>query len=97
MEFFKAFSIFSFGLYSVLGAVAVIALYLLFFGARCADMWMKRQPMPTDRVWAFVIVAALLGLFAGSFVQGIVEVQAECAAYGQKLGPCLIQTLTKPA
>ena len=93
MEFFKVFSVFSFGFYSILGAVALVALYLLALGARCFDMWMKKQPMPTDRVWAFVIIAALFGLCAGSFVQGIVEIQAQCAAYGQKLGPCLLDSI----
>ena len=93
MEFFKVFSIFSFGFYSILGAMALIAMYLLSFGARCADKWMKKQPKPTDRVWAYVIIASLLGLCAGSFVQGIVEIQAQCAAYGQKLGTCLLSSI----
>ncbi|MGY2337962.1 hypothetical protein ACW9HW_01785 [Pseudomonas sp. SDO5532_S415] len=95
MDFFKAFSVFSFGLYSLLGAVAMIAMYLAFFGARCADMWMKRQPMPTDRVWAYVVIAAILGLCVGSFVQGMVDIQAECTAYGQKLGPCLFNSISQ--
>ena len=54
MEFLKPLSIFSLGFYSAIGVATLIALYFLFYGARCADSWMKRQPMPTDRVWAYV-------------------------------------------
>lgn len=91
MEFYKAFSVFSLGIYSLMGVGAMIALYFVTYGARCFDSWVKRQPMPTDRVWAYLVIAALLGLLAGSFVQGVIEIQVECSAYGQTLGACLFQ------
>lgn len=94
MEFLKPLSIFSLGLYSAIGIAAMIALYFLFYGARCADSWMKKQPMPTDRVWAYVVVAALLGLCVGSFAQGLTEIHAGCPAYGQPVGPCIFSHLT---
>ncbi|MCF5702096.1 MULTISPECIES: hypothetical protein [Pseudomonas] len=94
MEFLKPLSIFSLGFYSAIGVAALIALYFLFYGARCADSWMKRQSMPTDRVWAYVVIAALLGLCIGSFAQGLTEIQAECAAYGQPVGQCLFKHLS---
>lgn len=94
MDFLKPLSIFSLGFYSAIGVVALIALYFLFYGARCADSWMKRQPMPTDRVWAYVVIAALLGLCIGSFVQGIADIHAQCSAYGQPVGPCLFERIS---
>ncbi|QJI40485.1 hypothetical protein HKK52_05990 [Pseudomonas sp. ADAK2] len=94
MEFLKPLSIFSLGIYSAIGVAALIVLYFLFYGARCFDSWMKKQPMPTDRVWAFVVVAALLGLCIGSFTQGITEIHAECAAYGQPVGPCFFKHIS---
>ncbi|EIU2893441.1 hypothetical protein L4O78_002284 [Pseudomonas aeruginosa] len=93
MEFFAAFSLFSLGLYSALGIAALIALYLTSYGARCADSWLKGQPMPTDRVKPHIAIAALLGLIAGSFVQGIIEENAECNARGQNLATCLFERL----
>lgn len=93
MEFFKMFSLFSLGLYSIIGVGAMVALYFVFYGARCADSWMKRQPMPTDRVWAYVVIAVLLGLLAGSFAQGLADLHAECAKYGQTFGSCLFQSI----
>lgn len=93
MEFFKMFSMFSLGLYSIIGVGAMVALYFVFYGARCADSWMKRHPMPTDRVWAYVVIAVLLGLLAGSFAQGLSDLHAECAKYGQTLGSCLFQSI----
>lgn len=93
MEFLKPLSIFTLGFYSIAGVVAMIALYFLFYGARCLDAWMKRQPMPTDRVWAYVVIAALLGLCAGSFAQGLADIHTECAAYSQPVGPCFFQHL----
>ena len=95
MEFLKPLSIFSLGFYSVIGVVALITLYFLFYGARCADAWMKRQPMPTDRVWAYVVIAALLGLCVGSFAQGLANIHSECAAYGQPVGPCLFNHISQ--
>jgi hypothetical protein len=94
MEFLKPLSIFSLGFYSAIGAAAAIALYFLFYGARCLDSWMKRQPMPTDRVWAYVVIAALLGLCVGSFAQGLVGIHSECATYGQPVGPCFFKHLS---
>ncbi|MBC3345428.1 hypothetical protein HU811_02110 [Pseudomonas sp. SWRI196] len=94
MEFLKPLSIFSLGFYSAIGVAALIALYFLFYGARCVDSWMKRQPMPTDRVWAYVVIAALLGLCIGSFVQGFAEIHAECTAYGQPVGPCILKRIS---
>jgi len=94
MEFLKPLSIFSLGFYSAIGVAALIALYFLFYGARCVDSWMKRQPMPTDRVWAYVVIAALLGLCIGSFAQGFAEIHTECAAYGQPVGPCIFKRIS---
>lgn len=95
MEFLKPLSIFTFGAYSAAGVAAMVALYFLFYGARCMDLWMKRQPMPSDRVWAYVVIAAVLGLIAGSFVQGLADIYAGCAAYGQPVGPCLFQQIVQ--
>ncbi len=95
MEFLKPLSIFTLGFYSAAGVAAMITLYFLFYGARCMDSWMKRQPMPTDRVWAYVVIAAVLGLCAGSFAQGLVNIHATCASYGQPVGSCLFQRITQ--
>lgn len=94
MEFLKPLSIFTLGFYSAIGVAALIAMYLLFYGARCADSWMKRLPMPTDRVWAYVVISALLGLCIGSFAQGLAEIHAFCAAQGHPVGPCFFSRLT---
>jgi hypothetical protein len=95
MEFLKPLSIFSLGFYSAIGVAAVITLYFLLYGARCADSWIKREPMPTDRVWAYVVIAALLGLCIGSFAQGLSEIHAECSAYGQPVGPCFFKRISQ--
>ncbi|KAB5626272.1 hypothetical protein F7234_03810 [Pseudomonas putida] len=93
MEFLKPLSIFTLGIYSAAGVAAMIAVYFAFYGARCMDSWMKRQPMPTDRVWAYVVIAAILGLCAGSFAQGLVDIHAACSAQGQPVGRCLLQQI----
>jgi hypothetical protein len=92
MEFLNPLNIFTLGIYSMLGVAAMIAVYFVFYGARCAHSWMKRQPMPTDRVWAYVVTAGILGLCVGSFAQGLAAIHAECAAYGQTFSSCFLPT-----
>ncbi|UPF01761.1 hypothetical protein MXB02_14255 [Pseudomonas mosselii] len=91
MDFFKFFEMVSLGIYSALGVAAFMAMYLLAYGTRCLDAWMKRQPMPTDRVVAYLVAAALIGLLAGSLVQGLVDFKTTCEIGGRTLGTCLFQ------
>lgn len=91
MDFFKFFEMVSLGIYSALGVAAFMAMYLLAYGTRCLDAWMKRQPMPTDRVVAYLVVAALIGLLAGSLVQGLVDFKTTCDLGGRTLGDCLFK------
>lgn len=95
MEFLKPLSIFTLGFYSLCGILALMALYMLFYGARCMDAWMKREPMPTDRVLAYLVIAALLGLCIGSFVQGLAEIHEGCASTGQPVGVCFFQQISQ--
>lgn len=92
MDFFKFFEMVSLGIYSALGVAAFMAMYLLAYGTRCLDAWMKRQPMPTDRVVAYLVVAALIGLLAGSLVQGLVDFKTTCDLGGRTLGDCFFKS-----
>jgi hypothetical protein len=89
----KALSVFSFGLYSLIGAGMMVGVYLLLYGAQCAESRMKHQPQPKDRVLVFVVVAALTGFVVGSLAQGLAEIRDECAAIGQMPKPCLLKRL----
>lgn len=89
------FSIFSLGLYSLMGVAAMVALYFLMYGARCVDSGMKRQPISTDRVAAYVVIAVILGFIAGSFILGLVELKDDCSQSGRSLGACLIQQVSQ--
>lgn len=95
MEFLKPLSIFSLGFYSAGGVLAMMALYMLFYGARCLDSWMKRQPTPTDRVLAYLAIAALLGLCVGSFIQGLAEIHEGCAAISPAVGACFFEQISQ--
>lgn len=95
MEFLKPLSIFTLGFYSLCGILALMTLYMLFYGARCMDAWMKREPMPTDRVLAYLVIAAVLGLCIGSFVQGLAEIHEGCASTGQTVGVCFFQQISQ--
>jgi hypothetical protein len=89
----KALSVFSFGLYSLMGAGLMVGTYLLLYGAQCAESRIKHQPLPTDRVLVFVVVAALAGFCVGSLAQGLAEIRDECAAIGEMPKPCLLKRL----
>ncbi|AWY43905.1 hypothetical protein DKY63_29945 [Pseudomonas putida] len=93
MSILKALSVFSFGLYSFVGAGAMIALYFALYGVRCVELRMERKPPPSDRVVVFIIVAALAGILVGSLAQGLAEIRDECAAYGQTPKACLMKRL----
>lgn len=93
MGVLKALSVFSFGLYSLIGAGAMIGLYLLLYGVRCVELRMERKPMPSERVLLFIIVAGLAGILVGSLAQGLAEIRDECAAYGQMPKACLMKRL----
>ncbi|WP_060507186.1 hypothetical protein [Pseudomonas sp. NBRC 111124] len=89
MEFFRVFEILALGFYSAAGVALFMGLYMLNYGARCLDAWRKRETLPTDRVLFHLIVAALIGLLAGCFAQGLVDMKSACDLAGQQLGPCL--------
>lgn len=93
MGVLKALSVFSFGLYSLVGVGMMVGVYLLLYGAQCAEARMKHQPLPKDRVLVFVVVAALAGFVVGSLAQGLAEIRDECAAIGQMPKPCLLKRL----
>lgn len=92
MDFSKFFEMVSLGIYSAIGVVAFITLYLATYGVRCFDAWMKRQPMPTDRIAAYLVAAALVGFLAGSLVQGLVDFKTACELGGRTLGACLFKS-----
>jgi uncharacterized membrane protein len=93
MGLLKALSVFSFGPYSLIGAGAMIGLYLLLYGVRCIELRMERTHPPSDRVLFFIIVAGLAGILVGSLAQGLAEIRDECAADGQMPKPCLMKRL----
>jgi hypothetical protein len=89
----KAFSVFSLGPYSFAGVGVMIAIYLSLYGSERIAMRLQRKTMPRHHVIAFIVLAGFTGFALGCLVQGLSEIRAECAAYGEGPKPCLLKRL----
>jgi hypothetical protein len=89
----KALSIFSFGLYSLIGAFALMSAYLTLYGVNRLELRMQGKSPVRERVLLFIVVSVLVGMLVGSLAQGLAEVRDECAASGQNPKPCLWKRL----
>lgn len=81
---------FSFGIFSLAGAVFFPALYLLVRQGRRLVAWIQRDPVPKERWEAMIVILGLLGFIGGCGVQHLVDQTAPCRAYGQAVIRCLI-------
>ena len=85
--------LFAFGAVSLVFAAALPLLYLVTFGLRLAGAWIMRTPKPTDRVGPWLLIAAIVGLAFGSYVQPLWDEGVECRASGQPIVACLFSSL----
>lgn len=81
---------FSIGLVSFLLAIAFPAFYLIGYGARHFDSYLKGGNPPTDRVKAYLIIGIIFGFAAGSFIQPVWDKGSECRDFGQNVIECML-------
>lgn len=81
--------LFSFGVLTLAGGVAMAALYYLGYKARAFAAWTKKADGPSDRLGFFIPFAFVFGLAVGSFAQGIYDMKPACEAAGKPLVVCI--------
>lgn len=74
----------------VIGAALIVAVYLLYQGALHVNRWLGRGPKPRDRVWAFVVMSAVLGAIGGGMWSALLDDLRPCHEQGVPLAKCFL-------
>ncbi|MDG9930348.1 MULTISPECIES: hypothetical protein [Pseudomonas] len=81
--------LFSIGVLSLVGGLAMVTLYGLYYLTQAFGAWTGRGEKPKDRLSFFIPFSFAFGLAIGSFAQGIYDMKPACDAAGQPLFFCL--------
>lgn len=84
--------LFSLGLLTLLGGLAIASMYYAGYLMRGFIAWTKKEDGPTDRLGFFIPFAFVFGLAVGSFAQGIYDLKPSCEAAGRPLVICIAAT-----
>ena len=84
--------LFSLGLLTLAGGLAMVSLYYAAYLMRGFIAWTKKGDGPTDRLGFFIPFTFVFGLAVGSFAQGIYNLKPSCEAAGQPLVVCVAAT-----
>jgi hypothetical protein len=76
----------------VLG-VALPVLWVTSYLLRCVGLWLKGQPMPTDRVLPNAVLGGILGVLMGLAIQPAWDMGQACVNYHEPLGSCMMSML----
>lgn len=74
----------------VIGSAIVIALYLFWQLMLHFSHWLGRGNKPGDRVWAFVVICAVVGAGGGGLGSALLDDLRPCHDSGKPLAACFL-------
>ena len=79
---------FSLGVFSIIGVVVFVVLYVFFRLLRKGGAWMTNEEAPKEKFIPFLVLLAVIGFIAGSLIQNLYDDYEPCMQQGLSFFEC---------